>query len=72
MTDPASKRPRQSRRAQRPAPAGVDPRPSEHPLDEQAAEDRTEGWGGEGAAAAGSAERANEERLRRDKPPHWG
>ncbi|MBL3698849.1 hypothetical protein [Leucobacter luti] len=63
--------PRRSRRAQRPAPAGVDPRPSEHPLDAQAGEDQAAGWG-DGDAAPGSADRANEERLRRDKPPHWG
>ncbi|WP_202344104.1 hypothetical protein [Leucobacter chromiireducens] len=69
MTDAAGRRPR---RAQRPAPDGVDPRPSEHPLDAPAREDRAEGWGDGGTAPGGSAERANEDRLRRDRPPHWG
>ena len=69
---------RRSRRAHRPAPAGVDPRPSSHPLGERAAEDRPESWGD--GARGGSAPRGprraptgeNDERLRRDRPPHWG
>lgn len=68
MTEPQARR---NRRVQRAAPAGVDPRPSEHPLDAAAGEDRTEAWG-DGSAAGGSGERAREEQLRRDKPPHWG
>ncbi|SJN08298.1 hypothetical protein FM113_01925 [Leucobacter sp. 7(1)] len=50
----------------------MDPRPSEHPLDAPAREDRAEGWGDGGTASNGTAERANEDRLRRDRPPHWG
>uniref|UniRef100_UPI0013DE1CF8 transcriptional regulator n=1 Tax=Leucobacter chromiireducens TaxID=283877 RepID=UPI0013DE1CF8 len=63
--------PRRSRRVQRPAPAGVDPRPSEHALTARAGEDRAEGWDG-AQGESGSAEQANEARLKRDRPPHWG
>lgn len=73
-TDPApeSRPQRRSRRAQRPAPAGVDPRPSEHALTARAGEDRAEGWGDTAPGTDGTAERANEARLKRDRPPHWG
>lgn len=78
---------RRSRRAQRPAPEGVDPHPSEHPLTSRAGEDKPESWGEGAAAVAGgadpsdsSAKRArkpaargeNDDRLRQDRPPHWG
>ncbi|WP_427870698.1 hypothetical protein [Leucobacter luti] len=52
------------------APEGVDPRPSEHPLDARAAEDRPEGWGS--GAKTGEGRGANDERLQSDRPPHWG
>lgn len=61
---------RASRRVRREAPAGVDPRPSEHPLDARAREDQPEGWGE--ATASAEAAGPNDERLRRDRPPHWG
>lgn len=64
--------PRRNRRVQRAAAVGVDPRPSEHPLDDAAGEDRTEAWGDGSAGDGGTGERAREEQLRRDKPPHWG
>ncbi|WP_157487034.1 hypothetical protein [Leucobacter salsicius] len=60
---------RPSRRASRPAPAGVDPRPSEHLLNAKASEDRPEGWGD---ASARKQVSAHDEALRRDRPPHWG
>ncbi|UOQ56395.1 hypothetical protein MUN78_12000 [Leucobacter allii] len=69
MTEGAAPR-RASRRVRRPAPEGVDPRPSEHPLDARAGEDRPEGWG-EGQSPGGGAH-AHDEELRRDRPPHWG
>ena len=62
---------RGSRRAQRPAPDGVDPRPSEHALDARAGEDQSEGWG-DRPAGAQAAELGNDARLARDRPPHWG
>ncbi|MBC9943772.1 hypothetical protein ICL81_04425 [Leucobacter sp. cx-328] len=60
---------RKNRRASRPAPEGVDPRPSEQPITEKAGEDRPEAWGDVPAARARSA---SEEQLLRDRPPHWG
>ncbi|MFD5599277.1 hypothetical protein ACFWHR_04390 [Leucobacter sp. NPDC058333] len=76
MTDEAHARPapRRSRRASRPAPTGVDPRPSEHPLDARAAEDRLDAWGDGAAAVNGgrAAPSAHDEALKRDRPPHWG
>ncbi|KKI22312.1 MULTISPECIES: hypothetical protein [unclassified Leucobacter] len=84
MPEPAEAAPdrgaRRSRRASRPAPEGVDPRPSSHPLGDRAAEDRPESWG-DGARGGSAAKRVrdggskpgeNDERLRRDRPPHWG
>ncbi|WP_416445268.1 hypothetical protein AB3K78_00675 [Leucobacter sp. HNU] len=71
---------RRPRRASRPAPEGVDPHPSGHPLGDRASEDRPESWG-DGARGGAAAKRArgsgtaageNDERLRRDRPPHWG
>ncbi|WP_157000580.1 hypothetical protein [Leucobacter komagatae] len=60
-----------SRRAQRPAPAGVDPTPGDHSLASRATEDKPEGWGETPARRpAGTGE--NDERLKVDKPPHWG
>lgn len=71
MSEETGERParRRSRRASRPAAEGADPRPSEHPLDARAGEDRPEGWGDEQAAGDAAG---NEERLKRDRPPHWG
>ena len=66
----AAPRKRVSRRVRRDAAPGVDPRPSEHPLDARAREDRPEGWGE--SAAPGAATGANDDRLKRDRPPHWG
>lgn len=59
---------RRSRRATRPAPEGVDPRPASHPLTAQAGEDRPEGWG----EASGSDGAGHDAELERDRPPHWG
>ncbi|MBK0420515.1 hypothetical protein JD292_00240 [Leucobacter sp. CSA2] len=73
MTEPSdatSRGRRVSRRAQRPAAEGVDPRPSEHRLTARAAEDRPEGWGEK--PAPGGSDRGNDDRLKRDRPPHWG
>lgn len=75
MSDGSGRRPR---RASRPAPAGVDPRPAEHPLTARAAEDRPEAWGdapADGAPSTGVARRrptAHDAELLRDRPPHWG
>ncbi|KAM9863093.1 hypothetical protein ACI1US_01096 [Leucobacter sp. BZR 635] len=68
---PAVRRVRGSRRVQRPAPEGVDPTPSDHSLTARATEDKPEGWGG---ASPGRAKPAgeNDDRLKLDKPPHWG
>ncbi|MBP1327144.1 hypothetical protein JOF28_002376 [Leucobacter exalbidus] len=60
---------RRNRRATRPAPAGVDPRPSQHALTSRASEDRPEGWGDASASKQVSSYDAE---LQRDKPPHWG
>lgn len=60
---------RASRRASRPAPEGVDPRPSEHALNARASEDRPEVWGD---APARKQLSAHDESLKRDRPPHWG
>lgn len=61
---------RRPRRASRPAPDGVDPRPSEHPLTARAGEDRPEGWGDGTGGAKPAGE--NDARLMQDRPPHWG
>ncbi len=68
---PARPRVRGSRRAQRPAPAGVDLTPAAHPLTTRATEDTPEGWGETPPRNAGGAGE-NDERLQSDKPPHWG
>lgn len=65
---PAPRR-RASRRASRPAPEGVDPAPSEHPLTTRAGEDRPEGWGEETRPRKRMS--AHDEELARDRPPHW-
>ncbi|MFA5608218.1 MAG: hypothetical protein WDA07_13750 [Leucobacter sp.] len=76
MTEGSGKR-RRPRRVTRPAPDGVDPRPSEHPLDTRAAEDRPEGWGdgarpNGGRRTGGNGNDGNDDRLCQDRPPHWG
>lgn len=61
------------RRAQRPAPEGVDPNPSDHALTSKASEDRPEGWGEAARPGTGKNVRGeNDDRLSRDRPPHWG
>ncbi|MHA3725112.1 hypothetical protein ACXR2T_14685 [Leucobacter sp. HY1910] len=60
---------RTNRRASRPAPAGVDPKPLEHTLTARAREDRPEGWGD---ASAHKQMSAHDAALKRDRPPHWG
>ena len=40
-------------------------------LPEQTADDTDRGWGEDDPSDAGSAEDADLERLRREKPPHW-
>jgi hypothetical protein len=52
---------RRHRRVQRPGAPGTDPEPKVEPRDEEAPVDR-------GDAPAWSS---NDERLRRDVPPHW-
>lgn len=75
MTEGSAGR-RRSRRVTRPAPDGVDPHPSEHPLNSRAAEDRPEGWGDgtlpTGEPGSGGNSNGNDDRLRQDRPPHWG
>ncbi|MFC5339059.1 hypothetical protein [Leucobacter denitrificans] len=69
----AERSPRKPRRAQRPAAEGVDPHPSEHPLTSRASEDRPEGWGDaqtKRTKKQGAGE--NDDRLKQDRPPHWG
>lgn len=68
---PQGARQRGSRRAQRAAPEGVDPTPSDHSLTARATEDAPEGWGGTPVRRAKAAGE-NDERLKIDKPPHWG
>ncbi|GAA1316599.1 hypothetical protein ACFSWE_15105 [Leucobacter albus] len=65
------RRVRGSRRAQRPAAAGVDPSPGDHALTARAAEDKPEAWGGAPVRRATQVGE-NDDRLRADKPPHWG
>lgn len=60
---------RVNRRATRPAPEGVDPRPSMHTLNARASEDRPESWGD---ASARKRVSAHDAELKRDRPPHWG
>ena len=69
--DPVIRRVRGSRRAQRPAPRGVDPTPNDHALSARAAEDTPQGWGG-APANRPKESGENDSRLRADKPPHWG
>lgn len=58
-------RPRKkSRRVIQPAAPGVDDHPGRGTLDEFAPKDSPETWG--------DSTRGNDERLKNDKPPHWG
>ena len=54
-------RPRRHRRVQRPGAPGSDPAPKIEPQDDEAPtdSDNNPSWG------------SNDERLRRDVPPHW-
>jgi high-mobility group nucleosome-binding domain-containing protein 2 len=65
---PGSNESRKPRRVVKPAQSGTDPNPSSVG-DERAAEDQPHRWGDEGGED-GATDR-NDERLRRDKPPHW-
>lgn len=69
---PPTGRARRSRRVRKPSKPGVDPSPGESNR-ELAAEDNPQLWGDidSGSSAAG-ANTPNDERLKRDKPPHWG
>ena len=60
-------RSRRSRRVVRPAVPGTDPKPAEHEVT-LAAEDAPERWGD--TPQRDTMEQ--DERLRREKPPHWG
>jgi len=60
-------RTRRSRRATRPGTPGSDPTPQRFPRDApvRAKEDTDDAWGGRPAGDS------NDERLKRDVPPHW-
>jgi high-mobility group nucleosome-binding domain-containing protein 2 len=60
---------RRSRRASTPPVPGSDPTPQAdaHAPAVRAAEDAPQGWGDAPAASD-----ANDDRLRLDRPPHWG
>lgn len=60
-------RSRKSRRVVRPAAPGADPKPAEHEST-LAAEDDPKRWGD--APQRDATE--DDDRLRREKPPHWG
>lgn len=64
---------RRSRRVTKPAKPGVDDSPAALGR-ELAAEDDPRLWGDGDASSAqsGGANSANDDRLKRDKPPHWG
>lgn len=56
--------PRKRRRVTRPGAPGSDPQPQEGLDPVRAREDRDAAWG--------DREPSNDDRLRRDVPPHWG
>jgi high-mobility group nucleosome-binding domain-containing protein 2 len=69
---PATGGTRRSRRVSKPAKPGVDPSPGKVNR-ELAAEDNPQLWGDiDSTSAAAGADTPNDERLKRDKPPHWG
>ena len=74
MSDAGDSAARRPRRAQRPAPEGVDPHPSDHALTSRAGEDKPEAWGeaSKKRAKPSGASGENDDRLQQDKPPHWG
>lgn len=71
---PQTGRGRRNRRVTRPAPPHSDATPADD-WPELASEDDPRRWGDVPSDSEGSATGAqseNEQRLKRDKPPHWG
>lgn len=62
---------RRSRRVTRPGAPGADDRPSDHPLTERATEDQPDTGDSVAPGIAGPGAE-NDDRLTREKPPHWG